>query len=118
MDIDSVWEKIKRGLKDGAALSMEKIEEYTKIGKLKIEELAAKRKIERNYMDIGEQAFDLIEAGKGSEIAGDLTVKKAIENIISLKKDIAEIARKIEQISEESKKAKARSESDEEVSGI
>ena len=50
MDIDNMWEKIKKGLKDGAALSMEKIEEYTKLGKLKIEEFSAKRKIERNLI--------------------------------------------------------------------
>ena len=42
MDKDNVWEKIKKNFKDGAALSIEKIEEYSKIGKLKIEEFAAK----------------------------------------------------------------------------
>ncbi|MBD3320619.1 MAG: hypothetical protein GF350_05950, partial [Chitinivibrionales bacterium] len=61
MEADSMWEKIKKGFKDSAAMSMEKIEEYTKIGKLKIEEMAANRKIDRNYMDIGERVYSLVE---------------------------------------------------------
>jgi len=57
--------KGQKGLKDGATLSMEKIEEYTKIGKLKIEEMAAKRKIARNFIDIGERPSILSTAIKG-----------------------------------------------------
>jgi hypothetical protein len=41
MDMDNMWEKIKKSLKEGAVMSVEKIEEYTKIGKLKVDELSA-----------------------------------------------------------------------------
>jgi len=44
MDRDNVWEKIKKNFKEGAALSIEKIEEYSKIGKLKIEEFRGQEK--------------------------------------------------------------------------
>ena len=64
MDMDSAWEKIKKSVREGAAVSMEKIEEYSKIGKLKVEEFATKKKIERNFVDIGERAFDLTTDGK------------------------------------------------------
>lgn len=104
--MDTMWEKIKKGLKDGAALSVEKIDQYTKVGKLKIEEMAANRKIDRNYMDIGERVFDLVEEGKGSEAGDDLTVKKAISNIKELKDELAQIAEKIETISEEARQNK------------
>jgi len=116
MDIDNMWEKIKKGLKDGASLSMEKIEEYTKIGKLKIEELAAKRKIERNFIDVGERSFDLIESGKSNDIAGDLAVKKAIENVNMLRAELAEIDRKIHEIQEAAKKEKT--DEDGEMTGL
>ena len=114
--MDTMWEKIKKGIRDGAALSMEKIEEYTKIGKLKVEEIAAKRKIERNFVDIGERAFDLIEEGKGAEISDDLTVKKAVENINALREEIAELDRKMKEINENAKKTKPEEEG--EVTGI
>ncbi len=104
--MDNMWEKIKKGLKDGASLSVEKIDQYTKVGKLKIEEMAANRKIDRNYMDIGERVFDLVEEGKGGDTENDLTVKKAISNIKELKVELADIAEKIETISEEARQSK------------
>jgi len=112
--MDTMWEKIKKGLKDGATLSMEKIDQYTKIGKLKIEEMAANRKIDRNYLDIGERVVDLMEESKGAQIEKDLTIEKAIKNIKALRQELVIIAEKIEQISEEARKAHPRGPSDEE----
>ncbi|MBN2036962.1 MAG: hypothetical protein JW768_09500 [Chitinispirillaceae bacterium] len=116
--MDTVWEKIKKGLKDGAALSMEKIEEYTKIGKLKVEELAAKRKITRNFVDIGERCFDLIEEGKGSQVESDLAIKTSIENIKALRQELIDLDKKIKEIQEAAKKEKATSGEEEEITGI
>ncbi|MBD3346285.1 MAG: hypothetical protein GF401_14615 [Chitinivibrionales bacterium] len=113
MAMDTMWEKIKKGLKDGAAMSMDKIEEYTKIGKLKIEEMAANRKIDRNYMDIGERVFNLVEEGKSGEVGDDLTVKSAIENIKSLKDELNDIAEKIQEVSEEAEEEKGCGENEE-----
>ncbi|HEX3019896.1 MAG TPA: hypothetical protein VHP36_06325 [Chitinispirillaceae bacterium] len=114
--MDSMWEKLKKGVREGAALSMEKIEEYTKLGKLKVEELATKRKIERNYGDIGERVFDLFEDGKNTEIAADLTIKKAVENIAALREELVEIDKKIKEVSENSRSSKEDEES--EINGI
>ncbi len=116
--MDGMWEKIKKSLKEGAALSMEKIEEYTKLGKLKIEEMAAKRKIERNFVDIGERVFDLMEEGKGDTVADDLTIKKASENITALREEITELDRKMKEVSENAKKEHGQDDDEDEVNGI
>jgi hypothetical protein len=118
--MDTMWEKIKKGLKDGATLSMEKIEEYTKIGKLKVEEMAAKRKITRNFIDIGERTFDLIEENKGSQAETDLAIKTAMENIKALRQELLEIDQKIRDIqAAAAKKAKpAAEDDDDEITGI
>lgn len=116
VDIDNVWDRIKKGLKDGAALSMEKIEEYTKIGKLKIEEFSAKRKIERNFVDIGERVFELITDKKANEVEKDILISNAIENIKSLREELVELDKKIQEVSEESKNKEANE--DEEITGI
>jgi hypothetical protein len=119
MDIDRVWERIKKGLRDGAAMSMDKIEEYTKIGKLKIEEMAAKKKIERNQIDAGERVFELIDSGKGKDIEGDLTVKKAVDNIRNLQAELIEIDKKIKAASQEAKAKRSNDgDDDDEVTGI
>jgi hypothetical protein len=114
------WEKIKKQLKEGAALSMEKIEEYTKIGKLKIDELAAKRKIDRNLIDIGGRVVDLVADGKGKEVDADLVVKKAIGTVKSLRQEIAAIDEKIKAIRAEAaaKAHKKSEEEDDELTGI
>lgn len=114
--MDNVWEKLKKGVREGAALSMEKIEEYTKLGKLKVEELAVKRKIERNYGDIGERVFDLFEDKKDGEISADLTIKKAVENIAALREELLEITRKMKEVGESYRNSKT--DEDEEVNGI
>jgi len=102
--MDNMWERIKRGLKEGAAISVEKIEEYTKIGKLKIDEMAAKRKIEHNYMDIGERFFDLCSDGKEGNASEDLIIKKAVETINSLNSEIVDINIKIKEVQEAARK--------------
>lgn len=117
--MDNMWEKIKKSLREGAALSIEKIEEYTKLGKLKIEELSAKRKCERNLIDIGERVVELIKDKKEANIAEDLAIRKAYENINSLMEEIAEIEKKMKEIIEESKKNKGyKKDEEEEINGI
>jgi hypothetical protein len=116
--MDTMWEKIKKGLKDGATLSMEKIEEYTKIGKLKVEELAAKRKVTRNFIDIGERSFDLIEENKGSSVETDLAVKTSMENIKALRQELIDLDAKIKAIQEAGKKGRISDGEDEEITGI
>ncbi|MBN1127871.1 MAG: hypothetical protein JXA71_02720 [Chitinispirillaceae bacterium] len=116
--MDTMWEKIKKGLKDGATLSMEKIEEYTKIGKLKVEEIAAKRKIARNFVDIGERTFDLIEENKGASVAGDLAIKTSMENIKALRLELIDLDRKIRDIQEAARKNKPAADEEEEITGI
>ena len=94
MDMDMVWEKTKKGFKDGAAMSVE----YTKIGKLKVDEMAVKGKIKRNYRDIGERYYDLVLDGREAAAAEDLAIRKYVDTIRALNSEIAEINAKIRDI--------------------
>jgi hypothetical protein len=123
VQMDTMWDKVKKGLRDGAAVSVEKIEEYTKIGKLKIEELSAKRKIERTFMDLGERTFDLIDNGKdGTAIVADLTIQKAIENVKKLREELIDVEKKMKEITEAHKKNNkydySESDQDDEINSI
>jgi hypothetical protein len=118
MDLDNAWTKIKKGVREGAALSIEKIEEYSKIGKLKVEEFATKKKIERNYCDIGQSMYSLVEAGETSDIFGDAIIKKAVANIRILKEELNSIEHQIKTIVDESKKSKHSAEDVDEVTGV
>ncbi len=116
MEMDNVWERIRKGVKEGAALSMEKIEEYTKVGKLKIEEFSVKRKIERNFVDMGERVFELISDEKGSEVEKDILINNSIENVNALREELEEITNKIQEASRESKNKDI--DEEEEITGI
>jgi hypothetical protein len=118
MDMDNAWEKIKKSVREGAALSIEKIEEYSKIGKLKVEEFATKKKIERNYVDIGERVFELVESNAKADITGDIAIKKSIANIRTLKEELVSIDGKIKTIVEEAKRAKKKNDEGEDIHGI
>lgn len=117
MDMDSTWERIKKGIKDGATMSMEKIEEGARIGKLKIDEMATRHKIGRNFSDIGERTYELLKDGKGSTVAEDLSVKKAAENIDNYKVELVDIQDKIKKIIEDSKR-RGVIRDEEEITGI
>jgi hypothetical protein len=104
MDMDNMWEKIKKSLKDGAVMSAEKIEEYARVGKLKIDEMSAKRKIERNFLDIGERFYDLAQDAREADAGADLVIVKAIENIRALYAEIAEINEKIKEVHKAARK--------------
>jgi len=118
MDLDNAWTKIKKGVRDGATLSMEKIEEYSKIGKLKVEEFATKKKVERNYCNIGQALYELVESEKTQDILNDGTVKKAIANIRILKEELNSIEQQIKTIIEESKKNKPSADDVDDVTGV
>lgn len=118
MDFDATWTKIKKSVRDGAALSMEKIEEYSKIGKLKVEEFATKKKIERNYCDIGQTVYMLIENADTAGVLENATVKKAVAAIQVLKEELQTIEKTIKIIIEEGKRSKTHSEDIDEVTGI
>lgn len=113
-DKDSMWDKIQRGLKDAASLSVEKIEEYTKLGKLKIEEMAAKRKIERNFIDIGQKAYDLLKENKKDNLATDAVILKAMDNVSGLRKELDDIVAKMKKIMEDAKAARSKKQDDDE----
>jgi len=118
MDMDTLWNKIR----EGAALSVEKIEEYTRMGKLKLDEMGTRKKIDRNFIDIGERVYELIEEGKTESMQDDLAVRRAIENIKELKAEIDSINKEMDETTLRDEETPASDDSDdqeeEETTGV
>lgn len=85
--MNELLQNISRKIKDGAEQSWEQIERYGRVGKLKAQAFNIRKKIDRNFMDIGERVFDLHETGKQKEIKDDVTIANAIENITQLREE-------------------------------
>jgi len=96
--MDDFWTKMKSGIKDGAVFSANKIEQYSKIGKLKVDQFSLKKKIESVQNDIGVRVYDLVKDGKGATAGDDVAVKSFIEKIDAYEAEIKTMDLEIERI--------------------
>ncbi len=96
--MEEFWTKMKSGLKDSAAFSANKIEEYSKIGKLKIEQFGLKKKVESVQNDLGVRIYDLIKDKKGDTADADIAILSFVEKIDAYEESIQTLAEQIEEI--------------------
>ena len=95
------WDKMKSGIKDGASFSATKISEYSKIGKLKIEQFGLQKKIDTTYSDMGKLLYELSKESKIATVTDNIEIAESIDSIDLHKEEIEALAIEIEQIREE-----------------
>ncbi len=96
--MEDFWSKMKSGIKDGAVFSANKIELYSKIGKLKVDQFSLKKKIESVQNDMGVRLFDLIKDGKGNAAGDDIAILSFVEKIDGYDAEIKVMDVEIERI--------------------
>lgn len=107
----TLWEDIKRTVKEGVSVAAEKTEEYTKIGKVKVDVLNIKRNIEKLYEDLGKAVYELVSSGKKADLASNTKVETLVKKLDDQKEILKKKEDEIEAIKKEvSKKAKSRKE--------
>ena len=107
-----LWENIKQKLKEGVTVAAEKTEEYTKIGKIKVEILNINRNIDKTFTNLGKEVYTLIDKKKTSGISNNKKVTELIAKINELKSSLAAKEAEIEAIKQEaSSKTKEESKS-------
>ncbi len=79
----TLFEDIKNGIRDGIELVVDKTEEYTKIGKLKVDILGIKRNIEKLFSELGGQTYELLSKGKKVDVSGDEEIKRLVAELKS-----------------------------------
>ncbi|TES91142.1 MAG: hypothetical protein E3J87_08410 [Candidatus Cloacimonadota bacterium] len=84
--METLWEKVKKGF----ILVVEKTDELTKIGKLKLNIVGIHRKINQNFEELGGKIYALTKTGKRKKpVTDDANVQKLIKRIKQLEKDLA-----------------------------
>ncbi len=96
-----LWEDIKKKLKEGVTVAAEKTEEYTKIGKVKVEILNINRNIDKTFTNLGREVYTLIDKKKGAEISKNKKVVELVAKIKDLKSSLAAKEAEIEAIKQE-----------------
>ena len=77
----SLWNDIKKTVKDGVSVAAEKTEEYTRIGKLKVEILTMKRNIDKTFTELGRETYTLLKGKKKTDLAKNEKLKKLLTRI-------------------------------------
>jgi hypothetical protein len=111
----SLWDDIAKTIKEGVDTVVEKTEELTKIGKIKVDILNIKRNIEKNFTELGGRVYHVVVEEKKTQVAGDKEVKDIIESIkllereLQRKKEELDNIRKKETVKEEAASTKTSS---------
>ena len=96
--MEKLWEKIRKSIAEGVSVAAEKTEEYTKLGKSKLEILSTKRKISKIFAELGGIIYDSIKAGNTEEILKSSIVEDLIDTLKQLESELDSKEQKFEEM--------------------
>ncbi|MFQ5754186.1 MAG: hypothetical protein ACE5HI_19540 [bacterium] len=94
----NLWDDIAKTIREGVDTVVEKTEELTRIGKIRVDIINIKRNIEKNFSELGGKAYHLMTEEKKIQIADDKEVKEVIECIKILEKELQNKKLELEKI--------------------
>lgn len=109
----SMWEDLKKTVKSGLSTAAAKTEEYTRIGKAKLEMMNLNKSLSGTLEDLGLEAYTQITGGSKGLNPADTKIKEMVAKIGQIKQSIKDKEGEIEAI----KKAAATQESADEPAG-
>ena len=85
-----LWDKIRQSVVEGMSTAAEKTEELTRLGKAKLDVLAIKRKISKQFTELGGLAYEASKDKKPQEAFKTPEVTVIIDTITVLEAELAE----------------------------
>lgn len=89
----SFWDDLSKFFKKSVAVVAQKTDEYTKIGKIKVDIIGIKRDIDKRFTDLGGKVYQMIADENDTKVASNTDVKELVDNVkelnnkLQLKKD-------------------------------
>lgn len=105
------WDQIKGVLKEKFSSAAEKTEEYTKIGKVKVEILSVKKNLDKTYRGLGEETFNFLGKDKKNTLLENEAVQNYMKEIKALQASIKQKEAEIEAIKDTEKNTEPEEES-------
>ena len=105
--MSSLWEDITRTIREGVDTVVEKTEELTKIGRIKVDIINIKRNIEKNFAEMGGKTYHLIVEEKKNQISKDKEIMELVECVKLLEKELEEKKQELEKVKRKSESAKS-----------
>ncbi|NOY58400.1 MAG: hypothetical protein GXO75_05650, partial [Calditrichaeota bacterium] len=100
----SLWEDIRDGIRDGIELVVDKTEEYSKIGKIKVDIIGIKRNIEKGFSELGGRTYEILKESKKKNVGSDADVKRLVDELMELEKSLDDKKNEIIKVREEKEK--------------
>jgi len=86
--MEKLWDQIKKSVMDGVTTAAEKTEEYTKLGKAKLDTVSVKRKISKNFSELGGIVYEAINSGEGAKVLKTEAVTTLVDTLKELEEDL------------------------------
>jgi len=101
----SLWDDIAKTIREGVGTVVEKTEELTKIGRIKVDIISIKRNVEKNFAELGGKVYNMIVEEKKAQVAGNKDVKEIVGRIKGLEEQLEKKKQELHKIkSRESEK--------------
>ncbi len=97
----SLWEDIRKSLKEGLETVADYTEEYTRIGRLKVDVAAIKHSINRLFGELGGRVYELLSQDPRSQVASDGKVGSLIARIKELEEKLRKKEAEIEAVKQQ-----------------
>ncbi len=94
----NLWDDIAKTIREGVDTVVEKTGELTKIGRVKIDILNIKRRIEKDFTELGGKVYHFIVEDKKTQIATDEEVQEIVERIKELENKLQNKDKEIEKV--------------------
>lgn len=101
MSEQNLWEDIKKSLKEGVDFALNKTEEYTKVGKIRLDILGIKRRIERAFTELGGISYHHSTSKKKTVLTNTKAFKETIAKIEELKVELEKKEKELNKIKSE-----------------
>lgn len=87
--MSDLWQSIKKNLYETSEVIADKVDEYSRIGRVKIDVMNIKRKLLRKFTELGAKTFERLENEDGAELKDDLDIGALIEEIKDIQQELA-----------------------------
>lgn len=95
------WDSLLNTFKKGVSTVAKKTDEYTKIGKIKVDIIGLKRDLDKQRTELGSRVYQLIAEENSTKIAADAEVQELINKIKDLNERIDQKREELERVREE-----------------
>ncbi|MBN1154560.1 hypothetical protein JXB12_06510 [candidate division KSB1 bacterium] len=96
-----VWDDLTKMFKKGVSVVAKKTDEYTRIGKIKVDIIGIKRDIERQNLELGKKVYQLLVEENDNKIASNTDIKDIIEKATEFNNKLKEKYDELEAVKEE-----------------